>query len=1083
MSLKERWRKIALEVVFWGTLSLVFLSLGTLFVTERALKESLKTSSLASGWIVWEGYERGPGSQVVLPQNFLDRDKPFTEGYSILEKRIPSTLLRSFARPTLVLGRIGDSDRVHLNGCLIGSTGVSDDGKQRGWWWGALRAYDVPKACLSPSSDGEDVLRVEIYKWGGAYEGIYAGPLGVGEHSEISPLVFVVEWLRFNMLALFGALLLAAGIYYLFVFILAPARVYNGIFALCALSIGAWEIIVSALPYRFSGTGIWVVRLNLLTAVIAANALLWFLYLRLKTISRKLVLVSVSGGLFFLVWGLAGRTFNAVYQVYEFWYAFLLVTYVIAYIQFCHSWITRRGQRLWRYGFGWTLFMLAIFHDVAVAITNSDHPWFVPYGFVAFFAAVTLALAEEYADAFLHVEQQVDDRTKDLGSALKQLRAAEEVKSRFFANVSHDFKTPITVALGAVQDVASNFRDVVGEGLKPIDRSLRKLLDMVTNMLDTLKAESGTLKLQWKIVHVAELLKRWTDPFRLLCSQKGIEFQVETSGFENLKVPMDSSKMERVLDNLLSNAIKFADRRTGSDRKNQPAPVIKVAMRTDDARVYMEVSDSGIGIPEGERDKIFDRYYQSSRTSLKEHGGSGIGLSFAKEMVETHNGQIWVEESEFGGSKFIVALPLSQDVELVKASREDSIGESPSLHGSLDVAYPKERPDIIDEGKPTLLVAEDNPEVAQITYSALAADYNVHFAPNGMKAYERLEKEAFDGLVTDIMMPQMKGDELVEKLRKTSWGRSIPIIVLSSHGDEDTVVRLLQSGANDYVTKPFRREILLARVESQIHAHKMSDWLANNEKVIELGYLAGGMAHQIRNGLNQLQNQVTYQRGVASSLLGRLEPVESDEAKKLKAKLQMTSEIADRAMNRIESLTDSVRTYSSGSKMKTELSVADSIELAKTLHADAIKNKGISIEIISVEKLKFLGYSSFHEVLVNLIGNAIDACADDATGNILIKGRDLGEEFELSIRDNGVGISPEVLPSLCRPFFTTKSPTEGTGLGLYIVRSIVEGQHAGKLMIQSEGAGKGSTFILRVPKDAPEPLTDPEVSLHGIKVS
>jgi signal transduction histidine kinase len=293
----------------------------------------------------------------------------------------------------------------------------------------------------------------------------------------------------------------------------------------------------------------------------------------------------------------------------------------------------------------------------------------------------------------------------------------------------------------------------------------------------------------------------------------------------------------------------------------------------------------------------------------------------------------------------------------------------------------------------------------------------------------------------------------------------------------------LQTGANDYVTKPFRREILVARVKSQIQAHKTSEWIANNEKVIELGYLAGGMAHQIRNGLNQLKNQVTYQRQVAQSLLERLGGTTSEEALGLKEKLKMTGEIADRAMNRIESLTESVRTYSSGSKHKTELKVADSIELAKTLHADAIKKKGVEIETFGVESLRFLGYSSFHEILVNLLGNAIDACPADAKGRIIIKGRDLGAEFELSVRDNGAGIAPEVLPNLCRPFFTTKPPTEGTGLGLYIVRSIVEGQHAGKLTIASDGAGQGAMFTIRIPKDVPEPSTDPEVRLHGIKVS
>ncbi|MFH1263744.1 MAG: ATP-binding protein [Pseudomonadota bacterium] len=714
----------------------------------------------------------------------------------------------------------------------------------------------------------------------------------------------------------------------------------------------------------------------------------------------------------------------------------------------------------------------------------SGPPWFLPFGFAVMLSATALALAKEYGDAFLHVEQQVDARTKDLGMALDRLRAMEKMKERFFANVSHDFKTPITIALGAVEELASEMRDLVGEKLKPVDRSLRRLLDMITTMLDTLKAESGTLKLDWKLVHPAELLSGWAEPFRLLCAQKGIEFQVDTYGFENLKIPMDPPKIERVIDNLLSNAIKFTDRRVvPADRKNHPTPIIKVSMRTDSARAYFEVSDSGIGIPPAERDKIFDRYYQSSRTSLKEHGGSGIGLSFVKEMAELHNGKVSVVESEFGGSKFVVALPLSQDVEIIAEASVDDPSRKSVLHGTLDVAYPRERPEKTQEGRPTLLVAEDNPEVAQIVFTALADEYNVHFAPDGKKALERLKSEPFDALVTDIMMPQMRGDELVEAARKSPKLQALPIIMLSSHDDEETITRLLRGGANDYVTKPFRREILLARVRAQIEAHKTAEWIANNEKVIELGYLAGGMAHQIRNGINQLVNNVKFQRAMAADLIARMQKASPEEAAKLQEKLDATSAVIDRAMERIRTLVDAVRTYSSGSKQRTEINLADSIELAKSLHADKIKLKGVAVELFGTEGVKLLGYASFHEILVNLIGNAIEACPSDGAGKIIVKGRDLGAEFELSIRDNGAGIKPETLPNLCRPFFTTKSPTEGTGLGLYIVRSIVEGQHGGTLTVASDGVGKGATFTIRIPKEAPEPITNPEVSLHGIDVS
>src|SRR5207249_967824 len=141
--------------------------------------------------------------------------------------------------------------------------------------------------------------------------------------------------------------------------------------------------------------------------------------------------------------------------------------------------------------------------------------------------------------------------------------------------------------------------------------------------------------------------------------------------------------------------------------------------------------------------------------------------------------------------------------------------------------------------------------------------------------------------------------------------------------------------------------------------------------------------------------------------------------------LARSSEVLDRAMDRIERLTDSVRSYSSGSTQRAELSVEDSVGLALELHADLITKRAVRLETKNLKGLRFTGFSAFHEVMVNLIGNAINACSEDGTGHVVISGRDLGKDIEISVTDNGYGISPEILPRLCQPFFTTKPPGEG----------------------------------------------------------
>lgn len=1072
-----------IEGIFWGSFLIVLIPLVSLYVLERRLQDQIFYEGLGDNWELYSDAHQLIDKNLTIPNDLRHHEKAKNFHRWIYKKKISRGILTKFNEPNLVLGRIGDSDRVTLNNCVVGSTGLNRTGEPIGWWWGVLRSYPIPKRCLGDGSNSDLLtLEIEVVQKGIANFGIYAGPIGLGDVQEIGSKVAFIDFFRFDIFVVFGLLLIAIGIYYLFVFFLVPERFYNGVFAIFSLSTGVFEIMVSSIPYQLYLNTSFPMKLNFISAVVGSFTFIWFIYARLRVFSQKIVYTTILGSLPFLAWALVQTSFVKVYDAYKLWFPFFILMLSIAYGFFLRNWIRRKQREVWRYFLGCTVFMGCCIYDVVISLKLTNSPYLIPYGFVFLLTTAALALAKEYADAFLHVESQVKERTQDLASALDQLRSLEKMKERFFANVSHDFKTPIAVALGTIEEVKGEDQKAV-DALAPAERSLNQLLGMITDLLDTVKAESGTLKLNWQLAKPAEILSDWAEPFQALCKTKSLKFELDIEGCETLMVPMDVPKMRRVLDNLLSNAVKFTDRRLDSDRRNHPQGAVRLSIRTDEARLYIEVSDSGIGIPKEERKKIFDRYFQSSRTSLKEHGGSGIGLSFAKEMVDLQNGEIWVEDSDFGGSKFVVAMPLSQDVEITGEHQVATREKDKVLHGSLDVAYPKSRPEKVYENWPTVLVAEDNPEVAQIIHTALSHEFNVHFAPNGQEAYRRLQEETFNCLVTDIVMPIMRGDELVPKVRELPKTRGLPIIVLSSHGDEATMTKLLRSGANDYVTKPFRREILLARVKSQIQVQKTSSWISKNEKVIELGFLAGGMAHQIRNGLNSLQNQVSYQQKMAQDLLKDVQALPPEKALKLKNKLDQSKEIIARALDRIERLTDSVKTYSSGSKKRVELSIEDVTSLARTLHEDGIKKKGIQIHIKGVKELKITGYASFHEAVVNLLGNAIGACSDDGTGVIEVIGTDYGKEIEISIRDNGQGISPEVLPQLCQPFYTTKDPGEGTGLGLYIVRDVVEAQHGGELHIFSSGLGQGSTFTIRVPKMAPAASRDADVHIHGVHVS
>ena len=190
----------------------------------------------------------------------------------------------------------------------------------------------------------------------------------------------------------------------------------------------------------------------------------------------------------------------------------------------------------------------------------------MPFAFGIIVFALALQLANETTFSHASLANQVDERTKDLSIALEQLKGLEKMKERFFANVSHDLKTPITIALGAIEDAKGQFKATMGKVLDPADRSLRRLQDMVMSILDNVKAESGTLALDWKTVIVGEFLKNVVEPYQSLCAREGVTLKYSSTGFEGLSVPMDPTKMDRVIENLLSNAVKFTKKTTRNKR-------------------------------------------------------------------------------------------------------------------------------------------------------------------------------------------------------------------------------------------------------------------------------------------------------------------------------------------------------------------------------------------------------------------------------------------------------------------------------------------------------------------------------------
>ncbi len=1045
-------RNLIIDVLFWLVLFFLFLPRIWLSFSEGELRKAIDPLESAD-WEVSTSSGEVLGTNVVIPEDFRGKEQFGKEREWILSKDVSSSKFNDVRRPVIVLGRVADSDRVFLNSCEIGSTGVSSTGSLSGWWWGALRAYEIPKNCRINKINK---LEIHIWKRGANNAGLYAGPIGIGEAEVLTPIISRIEWFRFGYFRMLSVLLLGVAFYYLFVFVLLPERKEHGVFALCAGSIAVYILMISAWPFRSFGNLSLVMKIHLINAILGSVVFLTFLRVRMKAIPKWLLFTAILGGGIAGIGGVAESSFHEVYRFYEGWFSILILCFLIGYICFLRVWIKNRN--LWRYGVGYSAFVFSISHDAFVTSLGLEGaPYLIPYGFFAFVGASALALAKESADAFVYVEEQVNLRTQDLKAANEELRAMDKMKQQFFANVSHDFKTPLTVALGVLNSAGEGVQEV----LKPAKRNLIKLLGMIQQLLDTVRAESRGLKLKWENVKVGSALEEWVSGYDVACAQKGLSFEFRAQEVSGLLVPLDPIQMQRVIDNVLGNAIKFCDQGN-----------IRVTIRTNMARIFFDIEDSGPGISPEERHQVFNRYYQSVATDIKSHGGSGIGLSFVKEIVELHNGQIWIEDSELGGSKFVIALPLSQNVDLVPKDSEYKLEKTDPerFAGSLDVVYPPKTPPEINAELPNVLVAEDNPDVAQVILHALQGKFNVFFGPNGKEALELLKDTKVDCILSDIMMPVMNGTEFLKAIRENSEYVRIPVIMLTSKGEDSDVTEHLKLGANDYVTKPFAQEVLVARVKGQVDRSLMFKRLSNADKLVTLGLMSTGLAHEMKNPLHSLRNHLSGVRKRLKSLHERMS--QEGESFDLKAALVEAERLlnagntAQQGADRLSHIITSMQSYASGSIERTEINLREMVEDAFTLLRKKSKTKGVDLLLEEGPEVKIFGYAPIMQVVVNLVDNGLYA-TEDGGGPIQVKVSEQGTRARISVQDHGQGIPEAFLEKVFDPFESTKPAGEGTGLGLFICQDIIENLFEGEIRVES-APGRGTTFSITVPKEAPD---------------
>jgi len=439
------------------------------------------------------------------------------------------------------------------------------------------------------------------------------------------------------------------------------------------------------------------------------------------------------------------------------------------------------------------------------------------------------------------LEQTVAERTGALRSEkqkterqAERLRKMDRLKSRFFTNVSHEFRTPLTLTIGPLEDLQAalrnenrpdsthaSLRSLAREKVDLALRNSRRLLRLIGQLLDIAKLEAGELRLTPQRADLAAFVRDRARAFAPLAERRQVRFAVEAPG-ASVPASFDPEKLGQVLTNLLSNAFKFTP----------PGGTIHVAVEHDatagNARVT--VRDSGPGIPDNEQAHLFERFYQSEETHVDGTPGTGIGLSLAKDLTELHGGTLTVESTVGIGTAFTVRLPVDAPAEATASASGPAPADAaptttllvPGSNGT-----PDDRPDGTqapsspatpdqDDDRTTLLIADDNAEIRAYVRSHFENSYRILEAADGRAALEGARSALPDLIISDVMMPRLDGIALVEALRDNPETNFLPVILLTARATEDDKIEGLSEGADAYLTKPFNVRELQTRVEALI---------------------------------------------------------------------------------------------------------------------------------------------------------------------------------------------------------------------------------------------------------------------------
>jgi signal transduction histidine kinase len=673
------------------------------------------------------------------------------------------------------------------------------------------------------------------------------------------------------------------------------------------------------------------------------------------------------------------------------------------------------------------------------------------------------------------------------------LAELDRAKTTFFSNVSHEFRTPLTLMLGPLKDAIDRCTDskvaMEYEQLSVIHRNGLRLLKLVNTLLDFSRIEARRMEPVYEPIDLAAFTADLASVFRAAVEKAGLRLIVNCPQLAE-PIYVDRDMWEKIVLNLLSNAFKFT-----------LEGEIEVTLKDTGDRVELSVRDSGPGIPESEVGQVFDRFYRVKGTQGRTHEGTGIGLALVQELAKLHGGSIKVD-SVFGqGSTFVVSLPkgrahLPEDrIEGVRTLAPTPLGAGPFIEEALRW-LPEVTNGVRNEKKPSvyigdstqtaavqrrthgtdgarIVLADDNADMRDYVQRLLGERYHVEAVPDGLAALKAVREHVPDLVLCDVMMPNLDGFGLLKELRNDPQLNTVPVIMLSARAGEESSLEGLAAGADDYLIKPFSARELSARVRSQLEMaylrRQAEQSLRESQRRLQQALAAAKEANQLKDEFlatvsHELRTPLQAILSWASLLRSpRMDGVD------LSTGLESIYRSAKNQAQTIEDLLDISRIVTGKLQLKPQRVLIDSVVLgAAEAISPALQAKGIGMRMrLSEESSGRVVYGDpdrLQQVFWNLLSNAMKFTSEGGSVEIATHIRD--KCVEVTVSDTGKGIVPEFLPFVFDRFRQADASSTrrvgGLGLGLSIVRHLVE-LHGGDVEARSEGEGKGSTFIISLP--------------------